>query len=110
MNKVHLPAVCVKENRGSDRRAVLSVFYSSSYLLCVSILLSHLMTSSHLPLLHLLCSFLLFLSPVLLLILLPRSLYFPTSPSHLLSSCFSLHLASHPRGDSEQWIYSNAGW
>lgn len=24
--------------------------------------------------------------------------------------CFSYHSASHPRGDSEQWIYSNAGW
>lgn len=80
-----------KDNWEPDRPAVLSPFSTYHH-------------SSHISLLHPLCSFLLFPSQVVLLS--PYSRHFPTSPSCLSSSCFSYRFASHPRGDSEQWIYS----
>ncbi len=108
--KVRLPAVCNCQGylRVRQARCALSFpIHHSLSPLCV-----HPPLSSHDPLPSFSASspllfLLLSLTPVLLLH--PSSLYFSSSPSHLSSSCFSYHFASHPRGDGEQWIYSNAG-
>lgn len=113
MSEVRLCAVCQGYLRVRLAGCMLSL---SSFLfitlspLRVHPLLSHLMTPPF-SLLHLLCSFLPSLTSVLLI--LPHRLYFVFFFFYLSfsfsSPWLSYHLAN-PRGDSERWIYSNAGW
>ena len=88
----------VKDIRGSDWQAVLCPFFY----------LSASRPQSSSPLISWpLSIFLYFIFSALFLLLLltsilphlPHCLYFSSSPSHLPSSCFSYHSASHPRGD-----------
>lgn len=104
MNKVRLPAVCNCQGYLRVRQAGCARSFPIHHCLSSSCPSSSLISWP-------LTIFVGFTSFAFFLLLLhPRSLHFPTSPSHLSSSCFSYHFASHPRGDGEQWIYSNAGW